>query len=161
MPIPAMTVTAVMKRTTLQMIDIDYSSLIDGIIILHFRMLVYWQNTQICERFFVEFVFIANEDRDAHSRSCELRGCIGDGLAFPRAPSRRRSRQCSDFFSDKNKPGGGMFREKIFFDFYFFVWLVQTLTKTFFNSDNGKTFFNLDSGKIFLIQITKLFSIFN
>ena len=33
-----------------------------------------------------------------------------------------------------------MFREKIFFDFYFFVWLVQTLTKTFFNSDNGKTF---------------------
>ena len=35
-----------------------------------------------------------------------------------------------------------MFREKIFFDFYFFVWLVQTLTKTFFNSNNGKTFFN-------------------
>ena len=53
-----------------------------------------------------------------------------------------------------------MFREKIFFDFYFFVWLVQTLTKTFFNSDNGetffnsnngKTFFNSDNGKIFLI----------
>ena len=148
MPIPAMTVTAVMKRTTLQMIDIDYSSLIDGIIILHFRMLVYWQNTQICERFFVEFVFIANEDRDAHSRSCELRGCIGDGLAFPRAPSRRRSRQCSDFFSDKNQPGGGGFREKIFFDFYFFVCLVQTLTKTFFNPDNGKTFFNSDNNKI-------------
>ena len=41
-----------------------------------------------------------------------------------------------------------MFREKIFFDFYFFVWLVQTLTKTFFNSDNGKTFFNLDNGKL-------------
>lgn len=148
MPVPAMTATAVMKRTTLQMIDIDYSSLIDGIIILHFRMLVYWQNTQICERFFVEFVFIANEDRDAHSRSCELRGCIGDGLAFPRAPSRRRSRQCSDFFSDKNQPGG-VFREKIFFDFYFFVCLVQTLTKSFFNSDNGK---------LFSIQITvKLF----
>lgn len=35
-----------------------------------------------------------------------------------------------------------MFREKIFFDFYFFVWLVQTLTKTFFNSDNGRIFFN-------------------
>lgn len=47
-----------------------------------------------------------------------------------------------------------MFREKIFFDFYFFVWLVQTLTKTFFNSNNGKTFFNSDNGKTFLIQIT-------
>ena len=46
-----------------------------------------------------------------------------------------------------------MFREKIFFDFYFFVWLVQTLTKTFFNSNNGKTFFNSDNGKTFLIQI--------
>lgn len=143
MPVPATTATAVMKRTTLQMIDIDYSSF-DSAIIPRFRMRVYRQNTQICERFFVEFVFIANEDRDAHSRSCELRGCIGDGLAFPRAPSPRRSRQCSDFFSDKNRPGGG-FREKIFFDFYFFVWLVQTLTKTFFNSNNGRTFFNLNN----------------
>lgn len=141
MPVPATTATAVMKRTTLQMIDIDYSSF-DSAIIPRFRMHVYWQNTQICERFFVEFVFIVNEDRDSHSRSCELRGCIGDGLAFPRAPSPRRPRQCSDFFSDKNRPGGGGFREKIFFDFYFFVWLVQTLTKTFFNSDNGRTFFN-------------------
>lgn len=123
MPIPAMTVTAVMKRTTLQMIDIDYSSLIDSIIILHFRIDVYWQNTQICERFFVEFVFIANEDRDAHSRSCELRGCIGDGPAFPRAPSRRRSRQCSDFFSDKNQPGGVGFGKKFFLIFIFlFGW---------------------------------------
>ena len=53
-----------------------------------------------------------------------------------------------------------MFREKIFFDFYFFVWLVQTLTKTFFNSDNGKTFFNSDNGKHFSIRITvKHFSI--
>ena len=42
-----------------------------------------------------------------------------------------------------------MFREKIFFDFYFFVWLVQTLTKTFFNSNNGKTFFNSNNGKTF------------
>ena len=42
-----------------------------------------------------------------------------------------------------------MFREKIFFDFYFFVWLVQTLTKTFFNSNNGKTFFNSDNGETF------------
>ena len=45
-------------------------------------------------------------------------------------------------FSQIKTIGGGMFREKIFFDFYFFVWLVQTLTKTFFNSDNGETFFN-------------------
>ena len=45
-----------------------------------------------------------------------------------------------------------MFREKIFFDFYFFVWLVQTLTKTFFNLNNGKTFFNSNNGRIFLIQ---------
>lgn len=148
-PVPAIAATATMKRTTLQMIDIDHSSF-DDTIIPDFRMLVYWQNTQICERFFVEFVFIANEDRDAHSRFCELRGCIGDGLAFPRAPSPRRSRQCSDFFSDKNRPGGG-FREKIFFAFYFFVWLVQTLTKTFFNSNNGKTFFNSNNGRIFLI----------
>ena len=74
------------------MIDIDFLPSLDGIIILHFRMDVNSQNTQICERFFVEFVFIANEDRDAHSRSCELRGCVGDGLAFPRAPSPRRSR---------------------------------------------------------------------
>lgn len=150
MPVPAMTATAVMKRTTLQMIDIDYSSLIDGIIILHFRMLVYWQNTQICERFFVEFVFIANEDRDAHSRSCELRGCIGDGLAFPRAPSRRRSRQCSDFFSDKNKPGGVCFGKKFFLIFIFlFGWYklspklfsIQITVKLFFNSDNDKIIF--------------------
>ena len=139
MPVPAMTATAVMKRTILQMIDIGCSSF-DSVIIPRFRMDVYWQNTQICERFFVEFVFIANEDRDAHSRSCELRGCVGDGLTLPRAPSRRRSRQCSDFFPDKNKRGG-VFREKIFFDFYFFVWLVQTLTKTFFNSNNGKIIF--------------------
>lgn len=144
MPVPAMTATAVMKRTILQMIDIDFLPSLDGIIILHFRIDVYWQNTQICERFFVEFVFIVNEDRDAHSRSCELRGCVGDGLALPRAPSPRRPRQCSDFFPDKNKRGG-VFREKIFFDFYFFVWLVQTLTKTFFNLDNGKTFFNLNN----------------
>ena len=41
-----------------------------------------------------------------------------------------------------------MFREKIFFDFYFFVWLVQTLTKTFFNLNNGKTFFNSNNGKL-------------
>lgn len=52
-------------------------------------------------------------------------------------------------FSQIKTNRGGVFREKIFFDFYFFVWLVQTLTKTFFNSDNGKTFFNLDNGKIF------------
>ena len=45
-----------------------------------------------------------------------------------------------------------MFREKFFFDFYFFVWLVQTLTKTFFNLNNGKTFFNSNNGRIFLIQ---------
>lgn len=123
MPVPAMTATAVMKRTTLQTIDIDYSSLIDDTIIPDFRMLVYWQNTQICERFFVEFVFIANEDRDAHSRSCELRGCIGDGPAFPRAPSRRRPRQCSDFFSDKNNRGGVCFGKKFFLIFIFlFGW---------------------------------------
>lgn len=117
-PVPATTATAVMKRTILQMIDIDHSSF-DDTIIPDFRMRVYWQNTQICERFFVEFVFIANEDRDSHSRSCELRGCIGDGLAFPRAPSRRRSRQCSDFFSDKNRPGGWV-SGKNFFCFLFF-----------------------------------------
>lgn len=142
MPIPAMTVTAVMKRTTLQMIDIDYSSLIDGIIILHFRIDVNGYFIQICERFFVEFVFIANEDRDAHSRSCELRGCIGDGLAFPHAPSRRRSRQCSDFFSDKNQPGGVGFGKKFFLIFIFlFGWYKL-------------------SPKLFSIQITvKLFSI--
>lgn len=123
MPVPATTATAVMKRTTLQMIDIDYSSLIDDTIIPDFRMLVYWQNTQICERFFVEFVFIANEDRDSHSRSCELRGCVGDGLAFPRAPSPRRSRQCSDFFSDKNRPGGVGFGKNFFLIFIFlFGW---------------------------------------
>lgn len=122
MPVPATTATAVMKRTTLQMIDIDYSSF-DSAIIPCFRMRVYWQNTQICERFFVEFVFIANEDRDSHSRSCELRGCIGDGLAFPRAPSPRRSRQCSDFFSDKNRPGGVGFGKKFFLIFIFlFGW---------------------------------------
>ena len=51
-----------------------------------------------------------------------------------------------------------MFREKIFFDFYFFVWLVQTLTKTFFNSDNGKTFFNLNNGKIFFNSKVLLFN---
>ena len=122
MPVPATTATAVMKRTTLQMIDIDYSSF-DSAIIPRFRMRVYQQNTQICERFFVEFVFIANEDRDSHSRSCELRGCIGDGLAFPRAPSPRRSRQCSDFFSDKNRPGGVGFGKKFFLLFIFlFGW---------------------------------------
>lgn len=139
---PATTATAVMKRTTLQMIDIDYSSLIDDTIIPDFRMLVYWQNTQICERFFVEFVFIANEDRDSHSRSCELRGCIGDGLAFPRAPSPRRPRQCSDFFSDKNRPGGVGFGKKFFLIFIFlFGWYKL-------------------SPKLFSIQITvELFSI--
>lgn len=150
MPVPAMTVTAVMKRTTLQMIDIDCSSLIDGIIILHFRIDVYWQNTQICERFFVEFVFIANEDRDAHSRSCELRGCIGDGPAFPRAPSRRRSRQCSDFFSDKNQPEGVCFGKKFFLIFIFlFGWYklspnhfsIRITVKLFFNSNNNKIIF--------------------
>lgn len=52
-----------------------------------------------------------------------------------------------------------MFREKIFFDFYFFVWLVQTLTKTFFNSDNGETFFNSDNGKIFFNLIKNYFLI--
>ena len=52
-----------------------------------------------------------------------------------------------------------MFREKIFFDFYFFVWLVQTLTKTFFNSDNGKTFFNSDNGRIFFNLIKNYFLI--
>ena len=52
-----------------------------------------------------------------------------------------------------------MFREKIFFDFYFFVWLVQTLTKTFFNSDNGKTFFNSNNGKIFFNLIKNYFLI--
>lgn len=142
MPVPAMTATAVMKRTTLQMIDIDYSSLIDDTIIPDFRMRVYWQNTQICERFFVEFVFIANEDRDSHSRSCELRGCIGDGLAFPRAPSPRRPRQCSDFFSDKNRPGGVGFGKKFFLIFIFlFGWYKL-------------------SPKLFSIQITvELFSI--
>lgn len=122
MPVPAMTATAVMKRTILQMIDIDHSSF-DDTIIPDFRMRVYWQNTQICERFFVEFVFIANEDRDAHSRSCELRGCVGDGLAFPCAPSPRRSRQCSDFFLDKNRPGGVGFGKKFFLIFIFlFGW---------------------------------------
>lgn len=50
-----------------------------------------------------------------------------------------------------------MFREKIFFDFYFFVWLVQTLTKTFFNSDNGKTFFNLNNGGTFFNYFLILF----
>lgn len=142
MPVPTTTATAVMKRTTLQMIDIDYSSLIDDTIIPDFRMLVYWQNTQICERFFVEFVFIVNEDRDSHSRSCELRGCIGDGLTFPRAPSPRRSRQCSDFFSDKNRPGGVGFGKKFFLIFIFlFGWYKL-------------------SPKLFSIQITvKLFSI--
>lgn len=44
-------------------------------------------------------------------------------------------------FSQIKTNRGGVFREKIFFDFYFFVWLVQTLTKTFFNSDNGKIIF--------------------
>lgn len=123
MPVPAMTATAVMKRTILQMIDIEILPSFDGIIIPDFRMCVNSQNTQICERFFVEFVFIANEDRDSHSRSCELRGCIGDGLAFPRAPSPRRSRQCSDFFSDKNKPGGVCFGKKFFLIFIFlFGW---------------------------------------
>lgn len=150
MPVPAMTATAVMKRTILQMIDIDFLPSLDGIIILHFRMLVYWQNTQICERFFVEFVFIVNEDRDSHSRSCELRGCIGDGLAFPRAPSPRRSRQCSDFFSDKNRPGGVGFGKKFFLIFIFlFGWyklspklfLIWITVKLFFNSDNGKIIF--------------------
>lgn len=141
MPVPATTATAVMKRTTLQMIDIDHSSF-DDTIIPDFRMRVYWQNTQICERFFVEFVFIANEDRDSHSRSCELRGCIGDGLAFPRAPSPRRSRQCSDFFSDKNRPGGMGFGKKFFLLFIFlFGWYKL-------------------SPKLFSIQITvELFSI--
>ena len=51
-----------------------------------------------------------------------------------------------------------MFREKIFFDFYFFVWLVQTLTKTFFNSDNGKTFFNSDNGETFFNSKVLLFN---
>ena len=51
-------------------------------------------------------------------------------------------------FSQIKTDRGGMFREKIFFDFYFFVWLVQTLTKTFFNSDNGETFFNSNNGKL-------------
>ena len=51
-----------------------------------------------------------------------------------------------------------MFREKIFFDFYFFVWLVQTLTKTFFNSNNGKTFFNSDNGKTFFNSKILLFN---
>lgn len=141
MPVPATTATAVMKRTTLQMIDIDYSSF-DSAIIPRFRMHVYWQNTQICERFFVEFVFIVNEDRDSHSRSCELRGCIGDGLAFPRAPSPRRPRQCSDFFSDKNRPGGVGFGKKFFLIFIFlFGWYKL-------------------SPKLFSIQITvELFSI--
>lgn len=141
MPVPATTATAVMKRTTLQMIDIDYSSF-DSVIIPRFRMRVYWQNTQICERFFVEFVFIANEDRDSHSRSCELRGCVGDGLAFPRAPSPRRPRQCSDFFSDKNQPGGVGFGKKFFLIFIFlFGWYKL-------------------SPKLFSIQITvELFSI--
>lgn len=151
MPVPATTATAVMKRTTLQMIDIDYSFLIDDTIIPDFRMRVYWQNTQICERFFVEFVFIANEDRDAHSRSCELRGCVGDGLAFPRAPSPRRSRQCSDFFSDKNRPGVG-FGKKFFLIFIFlFGWYKLS----------PKLFSIQITVELFLIQITKLFSIFN
>ena len=43
-------------------------------------------------------------------------------------------------FSQIKTNGGGVFREKIFFDFYFFVWLVQTLTKTFFNLVNDKIF---------------------
>lgn len=51
-----------------------------------------------------------------------------------------------------------MFREKIFFDFYFFVWQVQTLTKTFFNSNNGKTFFNSDNGKTFFNSKILLFN---
>ena len=51
-----------------------------------------------------------------------------------------------------------MFREKIFFDFYFFVWLVQTLTKTFFNSDNGETFFNSNNGKTFFNSKILLFN---
>lgn len=151
MPVPATTATAVMKRTTLQMIDIDYSSF-DSVIIPRFRMRVYWQNTQICERFFVEFVFIANEDRDAHSRSCELRGCIGDGLAFSRAPSPRRPRQCSDFFSDKNRPGGVGFGKKFFLIFIFlFGWYKLS----------PKLFSIQITVELFLIQITKLFSIFN
>lgn len=122
MPVPATTATAVMKRTTLQMIDIDHFSF-DDTIIPDFRIDVNGYFIQICERFFVEFVFIVNEDRDSHSRSCELRGCIGDGLAFPRAPSPRRSRQCSDFFSDKNRPGGVGFGKKFFLIFIFlFGW---------------------------------------
>lgn len=48
-----------------------------------------------------------------------------------------------------------MFREKIFFDFYFFVWLVQTLTKTFFNSDNGKIFFNLIKNYFLILFLPK------
>ena len=48
-----------------------------------------------------------------------------------------------------------MFREKIFFDFYFFVWLVQTLTKTFFNSNNGKTFFNLIKNYFLILFLPK------
>ena len=48
-----------------------------------------------------------------------------------------------------------MFREKIFFDFYFFVWLVQTLTKTFFNSDNGKIFFNLIKNYFLILFLLK------
>ena len=51
-----------------------------------------------------------------------------------------------------------MFREKIFFDFYFFVWLVQTLTKTFFNSNNGKTFFNSNNGETFFNSKILLFN---
>lgn len=156
MPVPAMAATAVMKRTILQTIDIDFLPSLDGIIILHFRIDVYWQNTQICERFFVEFVFIANEDRDAHSRSCELRGCIGDGLAFPRAPSPRRSRQCSDFFSDKNKPGGVCFGKKFFLIFIFlFGWYklspklfsIQITVKHFWIQIMAKLFFNFISTK--------------
>ena len=48
-----------------------------------------------------------------------------------------------------------MFREKIFFDFYFFVWLVQTLTKTFFNSDNGRIFFNLIKNYFLILFLPK------
>ena len=48
-----------------------------------------------------------------------------------------------------------MFREKIFFDFYFFVWLVQILTKTFFNSDNGRIFFNLIKNYFLILFLPK------
>ena len=58
-------------------------------------------------------------------------------------------------FSQIKIIGGGMFREKIFFDFYFFVWLVQTLTKTFFNSDNGRIFFNLIKNYFLILFLPK------